>query len=119
MNIDLAKDMLEQLGYQVTEFLDSVAALKLFTERPLDFDLVITDYGMPKMNGKQFAESVNKIRPDMPIVLLTGYGDLIAKENINQWGINELLIKPFKLQELSEVVRAGVNKNPVQGRENL
>lgn len=110
MIIDLTKRILEDFGYKVTEFLDCVEALKRFTEHPQNFDLVITDYGMPKMNGKQFAESVNKICPEIPIILFTGYSDLVSREDIGTWGMDDLLIKPFKLQELSEVVRRVLGK---------
>ncbi len=114
MITNLTKNMLEELGYKVTEFLDCDEALKLFTEIPQDFDLVITDYGMPKMNGKQLTEKLKEIRPDISVILFTGYGDLIAREDIHIWGMNDLLLKPFELKELSEVVREVLNKRSVK-----
>jgi len=108
--LDLTKNMLESLDYRVSHFLDGKQALQHFSECPDDFDLVIIDYGMPEMNGKQFVEKLTSIRPDIPIILCTGYGDLIAKENIKQWGIDELLIKPFSFKEISEMVRVALNK---------
>ncbi|NQZ07664.1 MAG: response regulator [Algicola sp.] len=105
MLTELTKEMLQSVGYKVTEFNDSVDALKCFARQPQAFDLVITDYDMPKMNGKQLAEKLINVREDIPMILFTGYGDLIAKENINQWGMQGLLIKPFDLKELTELVR--------------
>ena len=108
----LTKSMLGKLGYKVTEFIDCALALKLFTDHPQDFDLVITDYGMPQMSGKQLADKIKEIRPDIPVVLFTGHGDLVTKENIHTWGMNDLLIKPFEFKELSDVVRGVLGKRP-------
>ncbi len=116
MVIDLAKSMLEQLGYRVTAFLDCAEALKQFADHYQNFDLAIMDYGMPNMNGKQFAEQLKQIRPDILTILITGYGDLLAKEEIGAWGIDGLLMKPFQLQELSEATRKVLNKKPGEVR---
>ncbi len=112
----LTKNMLEKLGYKVTDFLDSDGALKRFTEQPQDFDLVITDYEMSKMNGKQLAEKMKKICPDIPIIMFTGYAGLVAKEEIHTWGMDDLLMKPIELLELSEVVRGVLVKNQKRPR---
>ncbi len=114
MIIDLARSMLEELGYEVADYIDCEEALHSFAEHSKKFDLVITDYGMPKMNGKELAEQLKDIRPDIPIILITGYGDLVAKEEISSWGLDGLLTKPFKLQELSEVARNVMNKAPTE-----
>ncbi|MBA4367013.1 MAG: hybrid sensor histidine kinase/response regulator, partial [Desulfobacterium sp.] len=97
-------------GYSVTEFIDCIEALKVFTANPHDFDLVMTDYGMPNMNGKQLAKKIKEIRFDIPTILFTGYGDLVAKERIGEWGMDGLLIKPFKLKQLSNLVREVIDK---------
>ncbi len=110
MVIYVVKNMLKQLGYKVTDFLDCEEALRQFVEHPLDFDLVIMDYGMPKINGKQLAEQLKEVRPDVPVILITGYADLVAKEDVSAWGIDGLLMKPLIRQELSEAVRAALNK---------
>ena len=110
MIIDISTNMLEKLEYRVTSYIDSKEALEYFTKHPNDFDLVITDYGMPDMNGKEFSKKLKEIRPDIPIILFTGYGDLIAKENIEQWGLEDLLVKPFAFKEISETVRRILNK---------
>jgi len=109
--IDVAKRMLEKLGYTVETYLDCLEALEYFESKPQDFDLVITDYGMTTMNGKEFTEKVKKIRPDIAVILLTGYGDLLTKEDIAKWGLDDLLIKPVHLDEFSASVRGVLDKN--------
>lgn len=114
MIINLTKKMLEKLGYKVIEFLDCVEAMKWFTDYPQDFDLVIADYGMQMMNGKQVAEKIKKVRPDIPIILFTGYGDLVPREDIGTWGMDDLLMKPFDLKQLSESVRGVLGQRPAE-----
>lgn len=103
MIIDLTANMLQHLGYKVTSIIDAEEALQRFSQNPERFSLVITDYGMPKMNGKQLIEQIKQIRADIPAILITGYGDLVAKEEVKAWGLDGLLVKPFKLRELSEI----------------
>lgn len=105
MIVDYAKSMLESLGYEVVDFVDCEEALRYFKNFPDEFDLVITDYGMPVMNGKQLVSSLKEIRPDIASILTTGYGDLVDKEGISSWGINQLLIKPFERSELHDAVK--------------
>ena len=101
---EATKSVLEKLGYHVTTLLDGANALKQLSPPPRKFDLVITAYGMPQMNGKQLTARIKQICPTMPIILMTGYADLIAKENITVWGIDGLLLKPFNLQEINKTV---------------
>ena len=96
--------MLKKLGNKVTIFADCLEALEYFTKNPQDFDLIITDYGMPQMDGKKFAAKIKEINKNIPIILYTGYGSLVAKDDIRSWKINDLLIKPCSLQELNDVV---------------
>jgi signal transduction histidine kinase/ActR/RegA family two-component response regulator len=110
MITELTSEILEVVGYKVTVFHDSLDALKCFASQPQTFDLVLTDYDMPKMNGKQLAEQLINVRDDIPMILFTGYADLIAKEDINQWGMDALLIKPFDMKELTELVRRVLNR---------
>ncbi|PCJ49365.1 MAG: hypothetical protein COA74_05760 [Gammaproteobacteria bacterium] len=102
--LDIAKNMLEMLEYKVTAMTDSEQALATFGDKLDQFDLVIVDYGMPRINGKIFAQRIKQLRADIPIILCTGYGDLIAKENIAQWGLDDVLLKPFAFKDLSAVV---------------
>ncbi|MBF0278564.1 MAG: PAS domain S-box protein [SAR324 cluster bacterium] len=110
MIVNLGRRMLEKLGYKVTVFSDCTEALQHFANDPFHFDLAVTDYGMPLMNGKQMGKRLKEIRGDIPIILLTGYGDLAAKEEIQSWGIEALLMKPFTMNELSKVIKEVLDK---------
>jgi len=106
MVLDLSKSMLEKLNYQVDQFLDPELALSEFEKKPASYDCAIIDYGMPKMNGKELAKKLKKIRSDLPIILATGYADLISEEDIKTWGMETVLLKPYKLSDLSTSVRS-------------
>jgi DNA-binding NtrC family response regulator len=97
--------MLENLGYKVTGFTDGREALKVFSEKPSEFDLVITDYMMPHLTGVDIAQKMIGIRSDIPIILCTGYSDLISSEKAIAIGFRELILKPFNHQDFAELVR--------------
>ncbi len=97
--------MLEHEGYRVTSFTSGTAALKQFRKDPTDFDIVLTDYRMPQMNGIQLSDALLKIRPDIPIVLMTGYSDGASPELMHNGGIRLLLLKPIDIKELSDAIQ--------------
>ena len=97
--------MLQNLGYKVTGFTDGREALKVFSEKPSEFDLVITDYVMPHLTGGDIAEKMIGIRSDIPIILCTGYSDLISSEKAMAIGFWERILKPFDYREFAELVR--------------
>jgi CheY-like chemotaxis protein len=104
----LGKSMLEHLGYRVTTEVDSLQALKTFSNHPHDFDLVITDQTMPHMSGVDLAKVLLEIRPRMPIILATGYSTAINAEKARALGIQEFLLKPHTAQSLGEAIRRGL-----------
>jgi PAS domain S-box-containing protein len=104
MLVDFGEDALKSLGYQVMAVTRSETALEIFKDRPEVFDLVITDMTMPKMTGEVLATEILKIRPDMPIVLCTGFSERITREKAISLGIREFLMKPFDLKQLAETV---------------
>jgi len=95
---------LEALGYTVTSDTDAARALERFRARPRDFDLVISDYLMPRMVGLDFARAVHNIRPEVPIVLLTGFIEELPEETIRAAGVRRLISKPVTIQELGQAV---------------
>lgn len=97
--------MLKSLGYQVTTLTDSFQALELFKKQPDLFDMIITDMTMPSMTGDILSEKIRKIRPDIPIILCTGYSPKINKENAKPIGINVLLYKPFTKAKLANIIK--------------
>lgn len=102
---DLALKTIPSLGYHVTAMTNSNDALKLFNDSPDSFDIVITDMYMPKITGKQLAIEILKIRPNMPIILSSGYSvDLVTPDSIDRYFKGHLM-KPFLLKEMAETIR--------------
>jgi PAS domain S-box-containing protein len=97
---------LERLGYEVTAATDGQAALELLRADPDAFDIVVTDYLMPRMNGLELTEAIAALRPGLPVVLLTGYVDNLPNEEILARGVREVLSKPASIHELSTRLRA-------------
>ena len=97
--------MLERLGYDVVARADSADALDTFRTAPQAFDLIITDQTMPKMTGEKLSEYVLGIRPDMPIILCTGFSELIDGDRAKTMGISEFVMKPFMVKEIAEIIR--------------
>jgi PAS domain S-box-containing protein len=96
---------LERQGYKVLCQNSSLAALELFRSRPDDFDLVITDMTMPKMTGDQLAKEMLYIRPDIPIVMCTGYSKKINEDDTIKLGIKAFIYKPIGNNELADTIR--------------
>jgi PAS domain S-box-containing protein len=96
---------LERLGYKVTSFTSAMQALKKFQNSPNEFDIVITDQTMPALPGDLFAIELLKIRPDIPIILCTGFSERINEEQAKKLGIKEYLQKPFTRRDLSQAIR--------------
>ncbi len=106
----IEKRLLEQLGYQVTDFSSSRKAFQAFQERPDAFDLILTDMTMPEMNGVELAKKILGLRPDMPIVIASGFSPLINEDSARSKGIREYISKPFKKLELAEKIRKALDE---------
>ena len=78
--------------------------LKSLAPSPDEFDLIITDYTMPNLTGLDLAKEVRRIRPDMPILLCTGFSEKITPDSVKELGM-ELLMKPYGMRQISEAVR--------------
>lgn len=103
--LSAGKTALERQGYRVTTRSNPVTGLAVFRDKPEQFQLIITDFTMPSMNGTAFAREVLKIRPDMPIILTTGYSGTMTQEAALQLGFKELLTKPNTARALGEAVQ--------------
>jgi PAS domain S-box-containing protein len=97
--------MLRRLGYRVTSASAAAEALKIFQKDSNGFDLIITDQMMPDVTGLDLAKCILEMREDIPIILFTGYGEMIRTEKIKEAGISELLVKPVTKGEMAETVR--------------
>ncbi|MDA3833316.1 MAG: ATP-binding protein, partial [Spirochaetales bacterium] len=101
----MGQDMLERLGYHVTIRQSSLEALATFQNTPKAFDLVITDQTMPAMTGADLARRMLQIRPDIPIILCTGYSNLIDEDSAKVLGIKEFALKPFTKDVIAKLIR--------------
>ena len=97
--------LLERLGYDVTTRTDSHESLEAFRAQPAAFDLVITDQSMPGMTGIELAEKLMHIRPDIPIILCTGFSEVVDGKEAKAMGIREFMMKPFSARQLAETIR--------------
>ncbi len=101
----IGSQILERLGYTVTTRTSSIEAMELVKSKPNAFDLVVTDMTMPNITGDQLAIELLKIRPDIPIILCTGYSNKVSEENAKKIGINAFAYKPIVKADLAQTVR--------------
>ena len=106
MLVDIARRMLESIGFTVTTRTSPIEALELFRFRPQDFDVVVTDLTMPQMTGDKLAKAILDIRPDLPIILCTGFSESLNEKKAAKDGIRLLLHKPILRKDLAQ----GINK---------
>jgi len=106
---DMVQQMLERLGYSVVAKTSSLDALEVFKVQPDQFDLVITDQTMPNMAGVDLAKELMRIRPEIPIILCTGFSEVISAEEAKALGIREFVMKPFATRLLAETTRRALD----------
>ncbi|MCK4837920.1 MAG: response regulator, partial [Desulfobulbaceae bacterium] len=103
---------LEEFGYRVTATTSSVEALEIFSEQPENFDLIITDMTMPTMTGAELAQKILAARPEIPIILCTGFSELINEQKAKAIGIREYIMKPIIISEIALAVRRVLDEKP-------
>ncbi len=102
--------MLERLGYRVTVKKSSLEALEAFRNQPDSFDLVITDQTMPGLTGIDLARRMLQIRPDLPIILCTGYSNLVDEDVVRAQGIKEFAFKPITMTTIARLIRKALGE---------
>ncbi len=107
---DMGKNMLERLGYHVTVRKSSLEALETFRNQHDQFDIVITDQTMPGMTGVDLAKRMLQIRPDIPIILCSGYSSVISEDKAKSMGIREFAMKPLSKKDISQLIRKVLDK---------
>ncbi|MDQ5985212.1 MAG: Sensor histidine kinase RcsC [Syntrophus sp. SKADARSKE-3] len=103
--VQLMERILMALGYKTIPTTSSEGALELFRHTPDRYDLVITDMTMPKMTGAALAREILEIRPDIPIILCTGFSEIISEQAAQAIGISKFIMKPMNRQVLAKAVR--------------
>jgi CheY-like chemotaxis protein/anti-sigma regulatory factor (Ser/Thr protein kinase) len=116
--VRLEQQMLERLGYKISSHTSSLDAVEVFRSNPDAFDIIITDMTMPNMTGDQLAKEILSIKPDMPIIICTGFSERINKEQAGIIGIKGFLMKPIIKSDMAQMVRKvldAINKNEPHG----
>src|SRR5215831_19507234 len=101
----MTAEMLSRLGYNATVYTSSVEALQTFQAEPWQFDLVITDQTMPVMTGERLARELRRIRPDIPIILCTGFSHTMTASKAQTLGVDAFLLKPLGFRELGVAIQ--------------
>ena len=103
--VKIKKQLLEKLGYQVSATSSSTEALEIFGANPRQFDLVLTDYSMPDMDGVELGKKMMVMKPGIPIILLTGRSDSVATKEAEAAGFSGYLVKPVSAHHLFSAIR--------------
>lgn len=109
-NVSMFERMLKKQGYKVTTKTDSREALEIFRANPDRFDLVITDQTMPHMTGKQLARKLTDIRPQLPVILISGLIEELSPDQLKEFGIRLQIKKPVTKAELYRAVQQALQK---------
>jgi len=104
--LEVIAESLKLLGYQAVASQSSLATLKTFKDHPGDYDLLITDQTMPEMTGVQLAQEIRRIDKTMPIILCTGYSEIVTEYSAAYYGITSFLMKPVNIHDLARAVDA-------------
>ena len=104
------KKMLERNGYIVTARTSSIEALEAFRKVKENIDLVITDMTMPKMTGKELSTKIKKIKPEIPVIICTGFSDKLDEKEAKKTGIDGFINKPVTGSEFSQIIRKVLDK---------
>ncbi|MCP4680364.1 MAG: response regulator [Deltaproteobacteria bacterium] len=100
----MGKRTLSQLGYTVTTMTNSEEALFVFSQDPIRFDIVITDQTMPGLTGIVLAKEMLAIRPDIPIILATGYNEQVDENSSRAAGVRKYVKKPIEIRVLAQII---------------
>jgi DNA-binding NtrC family response regulator len=103
--VEIGQEILTTLGYEVETTTSSLDAIERIKTAPDRFDLIISDLTMPKMTGEALALEAMRIRPELPVILFTGYSDIVSRERFVELGIKDCLMKPLTRKDLAQSIR--------------
>jgi len=112
--LGITRQAFEQLGYRVSVFSSSLEALEAFRHAPLDYDIIVTDQTMPRLQGDRLAREALALRADIPVILCTGHSDNLTREKAMDLGVAEFMTKPFLLNDLSSAVRRLLDRSQLR-----
>ena len=110
--VQVGREMLAGLGYEVVGMTGSLDALELFRARPDRFDLVIADMTMPNMTGIDLLREIMQIRPGMPAILCSGFSETVTHESARALGVNEFVMKPIVFHQIAPAIRRVLDQHP-------
>ncbi len=110
--VDVGAKMLGRLGYKVVAHTSGIEALEAFRVHPEDFDLAIVDQTMPRMTGIELAVRLMSARPEFPVILCTGFGEVVKRPEYKQSGIKACLLKPVLVAEIAAAIRQVLDSHP-------
>jgi CheY-like chemotaxis protein len=109
--ITLTEEIVAQLGYESVGFASSIEALRTFQAQPQRFEVVLSDETMPELNGTGLAHEIRRVRPEIPIILMSGYRGVQFTTRAASNGANEVLGKPVRCRELAEALARALRLN--------
>jgi signal transduction histidine kinase/ActR/RegA family two-component response regulator len=112
--VEVVKEMLEEMGYSVVTKTNVLEALDLFNKNPGRFDLVITDKNMPYMTGFDFGRELLRIKPDIPVILCTGYLDFADTDTAKEHGFRDIIKKPLLMRDMAKAIRCVLDVSTAQ-----
>ncbi len=107
---ELGREMLESLGYEVVVRTSPIEAIRAFELMPQQFDLLITDQTMPRMTGETLVRDIFRIRPDLPVIMMTGFSHTMNADKARALGVRAFLHKPLLLRDLAPAIRRALDK---------
>jgi DNA-binding NtrC family response regulator len=110
----MGKKMLENLGYKVTISSDSLSAFEEFKKDPGKYSLLVTDQNMPNVTGTELASKMIRIKPNLKVIIITGYSDNLSDEVRYENGISEVILKPMILDDFSKVIRRVLDNDKIK-----
>jgi signal transduction histidine kinase/ActR/RegA family two-component response regulator len=106
---DMERRLLESLGYQATSITSPFEALQLISAQPHSYDLILTDMIMPGMNGAELSQKILRIRSDMPVILCTGFSEMMNEKKAKAIGIREYVMKPLIRKDIADAIRKALD----------
>jgi PAS domain S-box-containing protein len=116
---EIGRELLESLGYQVRTETDPRRALALLRAEPAAWDLLITDQNMPGLTGADLARGALAVRPDLPVLMLTGFSETMSRETARAIGIRDMLLKPVLRRDLAAAIEAALQAEEPGGASPL
>jgi PAS domain S-box-containing protein len=111
--VALAEEALTELGYRAVAFDSGVLALQAFSAEPKRFDLVLTDETMPELTGTELAREINQLRPEIPIIIMSGYSDMPLRKRAQSAGVIAVLGKPLVRRNIAEALARALRASKI------